>query len=393
MGKGEGKGSGKGGATWSCAAVREDCSEIMSSGPACFLYGILALGAVIMGIVLWACSVKTVDSQENAIAYDAVWCKLQEQVLEEGMHGIPPFGQLIVWPAIYKTMNQQVSCNSLDGVEITVEMSFQYQPKSTALYELTRLYKDYDGYQKVLRWRARSAVRHACAKYTCQEFQTMRPYVNDEMQKQVETELSKAIYPENNDDAEVTYGDFDGSMATLVSDLQLIYVWRPDVYEEAVTSKENARNDIALAEAERDQAITQAQTVQLEAYTEANRTINGAQTEATVIKQFAASNASAITEQYAAWTELYTAVKQAHGFTTDALLAYIGNRLMAELPSVTLNLESPAYVSFKDSLLTVPSPSSAPTSTMPSASAAPSAVPIPAPSAMPSATPTPAPIV
>jgi hypothetical protein len=52
----------------------------MSSGPACFLYGILALGAVIMGIVLWACSVKTVDSQENAIAYDAVWCKLQARI-------------------------------------------------------------------------------------------------------------------------------------------------------------------------------------------------------------------------------------------------------------------------------------------------------------------------
>ena len=51
--------------------------------------------------------------------------------------------------------------------------------------------EDYDGYQKVLRWRARSAVRHACAKYTCQEFQTMRPYVNDEMQKQVSPRTKK----------------------------------------------------------------------------------------------------------------------------------------------------------------------------------------------------------
>ena len=66
-----------------------------------------------------------------------------------------------------------------------------------------------------------------------------------------------------------------------------------------------------------------------------------------------------------------------YGFTGDmtmgALLAYIGNRLMAELPGVTVNLESPAYTQWKSSLSTLPSPTALP-------SPAPSAMPTPAPS-------------
>ena len=162
-------------------------------------------------------------------------------------------------------------------------------------------------------------------------------------------------------------------MATQVFELQLTMVERPAEYEEAVTAKENARNDIDLATTERQQALTQAQTALLEAMTEANRTINAAQTQAAVISSFAASNASAVTEQYDKWASLYDSVKTEHSMTTEALLAYIGNRLMAELPGVTVNLESPAYTQWKSSLSTLPSPTALP-------SPAPSAMPTPAPS-------------
>ena len=49
-------------------------------------------------------------------------------------------------------------------------------------------------------------------------------------------------------------------MATQVFELQLTMVERPAEYEEAVTAKENARNDIDLATTERQQALTQAST-------------------------------------------------------------------------------------------------------------------------------------
>ena len=376
MGKGTGKGKGKGGdANWSFSAVYEDWAggdeAILCNGFFCLLYGVLGVGFVITMIVMWAMSVKTIDSQEVALPYDKVWGELKDELLEEGMHGIPPFGDVIRWPKTYETMNLEgLPCNSKDGVEILVWISFQYLAEKESMFELTKLYKDVEGYKTVLYWRSRSAIRHACAKFTTQEFQTMRAQVQGAMLSQVGGELSLALDPLDNDEV---VGEFDSSMATQVFELQLTMIERPAEYEGAVTAKENARNDIDLATTERQQALTQAQTALLEAMTEANRTINAAQTQAAVISSFAASNASAVTEQYAKWASLYDTVKSEHSMTTEALLAYIGNRLMAELPGVTVNLESPAYTQWKSSLSTLPSPTALP-------SPAPSAMPTPAPS-------------
>ena len=88
------------------------------------------------------------------------------------------------------------------------------------------------------------------------------------------------------------------------------------------------------------------------------------------------------------------------GFTTDALLTYISNRLVQSLPSVEINLESPAQASYKDSLsedpnptgVPTPSPTVAPTtSTQPTVSQEPSPEPSQLPTPAPTASPTPAP--
>ena len=84
-------------------------------------------------------------------------------------------------------------------------------------------------------------------------------------------------------------------------------------YEATVELKENARNDIDLANAERDQAITQADTMLLEAQAEANRTLNSASTSVSIIRKKAESQALAITRQYAAWQSMYGTVKSSQG--------------------------------------------------------------------------------
>ena len=99
MGKGRGKGRG----VPSCDELHKDFvsgpEPILASAPARFMLCIFALGALVMAIVLWACSVKTVKTMWVALPYDTVWCELEDRVLEEGMHGLKPFGEIIEWPS------------------------------------------------------------------------------------------------------------------------------------------------------------------------------------------------------------------------------------------------------------------------------------------------------
>ena len=52
-------------------------------------------------------------------------CVLADEVVVEGMHWKSPFGQFIKWPAMYKRINMEQTCNSKDGIEITLSFSFQ----------------------------------------------------------------------------------------------------------------------------------------------------------------------------------------------------------------------------------------------------------------------------
>ena len=86
---------------------------------------------------------------------------------------------------MYNRMTMDQTCNSKDGLEVNIGLSFQYMPNIGSIYHLTRLYVDYNGYKKNLKQRAQSAMRNTCAKYTAQEFQTLRASVQATMLEDV----------------------------------------------------------------------------------------------------------------------------------------------------------------------------------------------------------------
>ena len=180
----------------------------------------------------------------------------------------------------YKTMvDDKVVCNSMDGIKIELECTFQFVPDMEKMYELTMKYKDFATYSALVRLQARSAIRHACGRSSAQEFQTERAKVVGWMNDAVRTALDTKFYAE-------------------MKLLQLKNVERPTLYQTAVEAKETARSDIDLAGNERDQAITIARTRLDKANQVADATMDTAYAQANVTVRYAKSTADALLDKY-----------------------------------------------------------------------------------------------
>ena len=275
----------------------------------------------------------------QAIPYNKPTGRVRNEVFVEGLHLKPSYGEFILWPKTYETVEEVVECNSEDGVRVELTVRYQYLPREKSLYKLTKMYTEHKDdsdsefeyiYDKVLAWQARAAIRNGCAKYAAQEFQTQRGLVQTEIYTLVSERL-------------------DRFMHTDVIDVQLVYIKRPPEYESEVDAKESARNDIDKANNERAQAITQAQTKLLAAETAANKTLDTARTAAQNTLVAATAEASVLTTRYATLAATYKNVKTIHGMSNEALLTYIATRLRGSV-AATISLDGPAQTSYINEL-------------------------------------------
>jgi len=317
------------------AGLRTETGKKISTTTACC--GCLLL---FINLIIWlSMSLQQVDSEHYAIPYNKPTGRVRNEVFVEGLHLKPSYGEFILWPKTYETVEEVVECNSEDGVRVELTVRYQYLPREKSLYKLTKMYTEHKDdsdsefeyiYDKVLAWQARAAIRNGCAKYAAQEFQTQRGLVQTEIYTLVSERL-------------------DRFMHTDVIDVQLVYIKRPPEYESEVDAKESARNDIDKANNERAQAITQAQTKLLAAETAANKTLDTARTAAQNTLVAATAEASVLTTRYATLAATYKNVKTIHAMSNEALLTYIATRLRGSV-AATISLDGPAQTSYIDEL-------------------------------------------
>lgn len=314
---------GSGTPIWTKAAVKDDVRYIQQNTRPCCkcaIVGFLALSIAIFFICALSMSVERVDAKHYAVAYSPITGRVENDVKSEGLHTKPAFGTFILWPKTYATRSESVDCNSKDGVRIQLLVTFQYLPREKSIFDLTKLYEDDEGYKSVLKKHARSAIRNSCAAFTTQEFQTKRAQVQLDIYDRLLARLG--VY-----------------METDVIDVQLSNIQRPREYEAEVDAKEQARNDIDQAENERDQALTRAKTVLLQAYSSANKTVNTAETNAENTLVEARAKAEVIRSRYQALAASYSIARRLHNFTDDEILVYVANRLVGETSETTVALD------------------------------------------------------
>mmetsp|Transcript_24946 Transcript_24946/g.28740 ORF Transcript_24946/g.28740 Transcript_24946/m.28740 type:complete len:324 (+) Transcript_24946:81-1052(+) len=317
--------------------LRGVCRDISSLG--CKLWCSIALTVVIVICIVVPSSLQKLSPTEVGLSYDVIWKKLGSEVLMEGLNTKPTFGTIIKYPDRLIQVNfgsdstfDGIDCNSRDGIQIDISTSFNYKIDTSKIYEMTKTYKNYDQFSDVITSLSRSAVRHACSRYTAIEFQTERIRVQQTMTEIVSSSMSY--------------------LKVTIEDLQLKNIDRPEAFQIAVQGKETARTDIELAEAEREQKILEVEATLARSEQTAQEMIDTANTQANATLIEAFTRATAVTEMIDAYADTFLTAKETFKMEDPKeILIWFENRIFDANPK-NLVIDFPSKIGYREQEMT-----------------------------------------
>eukprot|EP00562_Extubocellulus_spinifer_P009969 CAMPEP_0178496186 /NCGR_PEP_ID=MMETSP0696-20121128/13973_1 /TAXON_ID=265572 /ORGANISM="Extubocellulus spinifer, Strain CCMP396" /LENGTH=340 /DNA_ID=CAMNT_0020124433 /DNA_START=792 /DNA_END=1814 /DNA_ORIENTATION=+ len=287
--------------------------------------------ALLVAAILIPMSLKKVGSTEYGVSYTKYSKKLAEAAKSGGLYSGPPGFSFIKFPSLYITEDlDESTCVSKDGLRVRYLVTFQYQMPQKWLQSAIQKYRNFENWARIVAAAGDSAVQHTCSLFEVSNFQNKRGIIQSTMEENLALKL---------EGTDGTGGD--GVYAKAIS-LQLKNVDLPDAYREAVSEKQQANEDIALAKNQRTQETTKAGTELLSAAEEAKKINNTAINDADVKLTEARLRADEISFSYETEANVLSQVKADLGLTTQGLLAYMANRLYAEAPNLTVTASEPA---------------------------------------------------
>ena len=142
----------------------------------------------------------------------------------------------------------------------------------------------------------------------------------------------------------------DVGVFALASSLQLKNVELPSQYKSAVAQKQRAQEDITLAENQRVQQTTRAQTEKQVAEQEVDKLKANADTGAEIILTEAKLKANETLFAFEKETQVLKQAKEKFKLTSNGVLAYMTNQLYASVEDLNVVVGEPARISRKDIL-------------------------------------------
>mmetsp|Transcript_2869 Transcript_2869/g.4100 ORF Transcript_2869/g.4100 Transcript_2869/m.4100 type:complete len:399 (-) Transcript_2869:12-1208(-) len=301
--------------------------------------GIAVLIVVITGIVLLAISLQKVPNTEYGIEYNIHSKQLEDAAKSGGLFIGPPGFRFVKFPSTYITVDlDNRSCVSRDGLIVLFSVTFQYQMTAENMFPAVQKYRDFDKWAEVVEQAGISAIHHSCSEFQISNFQNKRGEIQSVMEDNLRLKLEGD--PEN---------DLEGVFAVAIS-LQLRNLKLPDAYNAAVADKQSAEEDIALAQNQRKQETTKARTTLLSAQEEARKILDTATNEAEVLLTEAQLQAEETTFAFEKEAETIVEVKEALNLTTNGVLAYLANSLLAEVRGLRVTTGEPARLSRSEEL-------------------------------------------
>ena len=86
------------------------------------------------------------------VAYNIHEKKLSSEVKREGLHSGPPGYHFIIFPSVFQSISfEKLECLNKDGIEIELNVQFQYRARPKQLRDIILQFKDKDSYLKLLK--------------------------------------------------------------------------------------------------------------------------------------------------------------------------------------------------------------------------------------------------
>jgi len=307
------------------------------SGKKLFYY--LGIGAVLItGLSVLAASLKRVESTEHGVQYNVHRKKLDDAAKSGGLFIGPPGYEFIKFPSTYITVDlPDDTCVSRDGLRVEFSVTFQYKLPAANVVDVALKYRNFDKWATLVEVAGVSAVHQSCSEFNVVDFQKQRGLVQSAMEQNLKLKLEGD-------------GDEDVGMLANALSLQLRNVNVPNAYRTAVHEKQRAAEDIELAKSQRIQSLTQAQTDLLTANEEARKIEETADNDAEIMLTEARADAEATTFAFQTEADTLTRVKEQLNLTSEGVLAYMANGLVASAPHVEITSGEPAKLSRRDEL-------------------------------------------
>ena len=185
----------------------------------------------------------------------------------------------------------------------------------------------------------RSAIQHTCSDFTIASFQNQRGTIQSRLLENLRLKLEGD--PSDEQD--------NGVYAVAIS-VQLRFLQLPAEYQNAVAEKQSAEEDIVLARNQRRQETTKATTELLAAQEEARKILETATTEAEILITEAKLKAEETLFAFEQEASSIVKAKSSLNLTTEGVLAYTENMLIAQTKKLRVSAGEPAKLSRKDEL-------------------------------------------
>lgn len=283
-------------------------------GVGCLVVGVIAI------LVLIFTSFRTLEVNEIGLDYSGITKTVDKQLYTSGIHFLGVGHSFIKYPTTVQTFEfskaqgsdaPSVRSRTKDGLEVDLEISFQYLYISTQLYDMYMTYADQ--HKTPCKKIAIDILTDVATQYVASQFFFAKEKISASMQLALNQTFSQFCY------ATVDY-------------FQLKSIDLPDKYEVAIQETEVKRQDIHKAEAEKMKMQIELETKIKQAQIASNININKAQGQASVLVQSNQATAESFYKIQQQQAAALAQVKKTLGLTNDQLIEYLRAKLLKEYP-------------------------------------------------------------
>jgi len=235
-------------------------------------------------IILFLCSWASLEYTELGLNYSVITKTVQNEGYQAGRYFLGIGHEFIRFPSTVQTIQYADSSGSeagmlrsrtLDGLEVELEVSFQYLVTSNHVYELYMTYNV--GYHDIFVRMATDVLTTAATMYTATDFFQNRELIGQQMGKQLTDHFHDHAFVD-------------------VPFFQLRTVNLPHPFEESIQETEVRKQEISTANATQQSTCVEYQTKVIQA-----------QKQVEVLEQEGQANAAAVKLQNDAWIQQFNA--------------------------------------------------------------------------------------
>jgi len=282
---------------------------------------------------------SSLEATEFGLNYSWISKSISPKVKENGLYFIGIGHSFIKFPKTVQTIefsNQKtankgpIQSRTSDGLEVTLEISFQYILNKDKIYELYSKYgKNYDYiFQNI----AVHILTEEATKYTAYNFFMDRGKIKDDFQKELNEMFEELCYSN-------------------IQFLQLRSVDLPNLFEESIQESEVKKQDILRAKAEQNKIIIEVDTKIKAAEYQKDVIINMAEGEAEAIYKQNKADVESLMKMQETQVQVYKNLKNTLSLSNDKLLNLMKSKIIkgynGEDNGLILNMNLPENI--KDS--------------------------------------------